>query len=50
MVRRPLCSVRHRTSKPPSYVLHVIPFLRYYYDDENAEANDNSDDDDVADE
>ena len=38
MSRRLLHSVRHRTSKPPSYVLHVIPFLRYYYDDENDEA------------
>ena len=24
MVRRPLCSVRHRTSRPPSYVLHIV--------------------------
>ena len=47
MSRRLLHSVRHRTSRPPSY---VILFLCYYYDDENEEANDNSDDDDVADE
>ena len=24
MVRRPLRSVRHRTSRPPSYVLHIL--------------------------
>ena len=24
MVRRPLRSVRHRTSRPPSYVLHIV--------------------------
>ena len=24
MVRRPLGSVRHRTSRPPSYVLHIV--------------------------
>ena len=24
MARRPLCSVRHRTSRPPSYVLHIV--------------------------
>ena len=50
MSRRLLHSVRHRTSKPPCYVLHVILFHRYYYDNENDEANDTSDDNDVVDE